>query len=371
MNAALSSLSILYVGESWLGSCARSLKEALARQPSTVLDEVNEDLWMPRPLSRPLRVVNRFLAPAYRRELSAQILRRVVALKPDIVVAYKGTSMDLQLIADIQKLESFTVNVYPDYSPHNQGDRLRETIGAYDLIISTKSFHPALWKSVYGYSNPCEFVPQGYDASLHYCATGTSAQDLDVVMVATWRPEYGRMIEALVALLGDKRLRVGIGGNGWEAHRADYPDHWEFPGGLQGRSYVQWLRRARICIAPVTTDVVVDGKTQPGDEDSTRTYELAAAHCFFVHRRTDYVRRLYDEATEVPMFDTPRELAEKILHFLPLADERYRMAAAAHRRAVPAYSIDCRAEEIVALLRKRLALKAISNRRDSSLGSVQ
>ena len=37
-------MRILFVGESWLGSCARSLKEAMTRQPGVDLDEVNEDL---------------------------------------------------------------------------------------------------------------------------------------------------------------------------------------------------------------------------------------------------------------------------------------------------------------------------------------
>ena len=67
---------------------------------------------------------------------------------------------------------------------------------------------------------------------------------------------------------------------------------------------------------------VINGVRQPGDEDTTRTYELAAAHCFFIHRRTDFVKTLYSEADEVPMYDAPEELAEKILYYLSRPDER-------------------------------------------------
>jgi spore maturation protein CgeB len=129
-----------------------------------------------------------------------------------------------------------------------------------------------------------------------------------------------------------------------------------FPGELHGRSYVDWLRRGRICIAPVTRRIVVDGRSQPGDEDSTRSYELAAAHCFFLHRRTDFIRRVYDEDTEVPLFDDGEELARQVADFLVDEKKRISMADSAHRRAVPAYSLDSRAVEIVEMLASRAML---------------
>ncbi len=239
------------------------------------------------------------------------------------------------------------VNVYPDLSPHAHGAEHQQAVGAYDLVISTKPFHPALWRSVYGYENRCVFVPQGYDPALHWVTSPPSEPRFDVVLVATWRSEYGELMKTLGPLLSSQGISVGIGGSGWIAHREDYPADWVFVGELAGRTYVDWLRQGRICLAPVTREVVIAGVRQPGDEDSTRTYELAAAYCFFIHRRTEFVQGLYDETTEVPLFDTAEELAEKIIHFLPLEEERQRMAAAAHHRAVPAYSVDERANQIV------------------------
>lgn len=247
-----------------------------------------------------------------------------------------------------------TVNVYPDLSPHAHGRAHRIAVGAYDLVISTKQFHSAHWRATYGYRNPCEFVPQGYDPKLHLVTTPVAAQAWDVVLLATWRPEYGRLVRDLARELGDTRVRVAIGGNGWENRREDLPREWVLLGGVDGRRYVETLRMGRICLAPLTRDMVVDGERQPGDVDTTRTYELAAAHCFFVHRRTEFVTSLYDERLEVPMFDDAAELAAHIRWFLPREDARREMAAAAHRRAVPAYSLDARAGEIVSLLRRHL-----------------
>lgn len=348
-------MRILFVGESWLGSCARSLKEALTRCSGVCVDEVNEDLFMPKPRARWLRAVNHFLVPAYRQELYRQIFYRVSVFKPDVVVVYKGFPITCEVISSLQKQGCLVVNVYPDCSPHAYGPEHQAAVGACDLVISTKAFHPSVWGGIYGYQNRCVYVPQGYDPALHLQSDLPNQTHFDVILAATWRPEYGSLMKDLGVLLAGKGISVGIGGNGWEAHRAELPESWTLVGEVQGRSYTDWLRQGKICIAPVTREVVINGRRQPGDKDTTRTYELAAAHCFFIHRRTELVVRLYDEHSEVPMYETPEELAEKIQYFLPRHEERVRMARAAHARAVPSYSTDSRATEIVTLLDDLLA----------------
>ena len=343
-------MRILFIGESWRGSCARSLKEALSRSANVILDEINEDAFFPKHRALWLRALNRILNHAYRQELYRQILHRANVFRPDIIMTYKGYSIQSECIHQLQALGYAVVNVYPDLSPHAHGIAHKKAVGEYDLVISTKPFHPTLWKNIYGYDNPCVFVPQGYDPNLHLVTKPQSNPRFDVTLVATWRPEYGNLLKNLSKLLKGYDISVGIGGNGWMAHRDDYPKEWIFMGGLEGHAYVDWLRQGRICLAPVTREVNISGAHQPGDEDSTRTYELAAAHCFFIHRRTELIQKLYDENTEVPMFDTPEELAEKIIHFLPRSEERRNMAEAAHRRAVPAYSLDKRADEILAVI---------------------
>ena len=356
----MKNIRILYIGESWSGSCARSLKEALIRQQKVFIDEVNEDLCIPKPRARWLRAITRILLSVYQQELYSQILYRVEVFKPDLIVMYKGFPVETGFIRQLQAKGYTVVNVYPDCSPHAHGKKHKEAVGAYDLVISTKPFHPRLWQSVYGYKNPCVFVPQGYDSAFHFEPTPLPHNPrFDVTLVATWRPEYGQLLKSLGQLLAGKNISVGIGGYGWIEHRSDYPSDWFFAGGLQGRSYIDFLRQGKICLAPLTREVVINGVRQPGDEDTTRTYELAAAHCFFIHRRTDFVRTLYDEESEVPMYDNAEELAEKIMLYLSHPDKREKMAAAAHKRAVPAYSVDSRANEIVFILTDFLEQKTV------------
>jgi spore maturation protein CgeB len=343
-------IRILFIGESWLGSCARSMREALARRLDLTLDEVGEDLWFSKPRARWLRGINRLTTPARLNEFNREVLMRVREFRPDLVITYKGSMVRTELLRQIRALNVPTVNIYPDYSPHMYGEAHRDAVGEYDLVISTKPFHPKLWERLYGYSNRCVFVPQGYDPLLHLFEGSPEEPKFDLVMIATWREEYGRLVSELARELEGLSLRVAIGGNGWEAASANLPKHWIFPGGLHGRVYIEWLRRGRICIAPLTRNDRAGIDTHPGDEDTTRTYELAAASCFFLHRRTEYVRTLYDEMTEVPLFDDAAELASLIRRYLPNESARRQMANAAHYRAVPSYSTDNRASAIVEIL---------------------
>lgn len=353
-------MRVLFIGEAWFGSCARSLREALARRPDIELDDLAEDAYSPAHRAKWLRGVHRLLARAYRKELADEVLRRVEVFQPHVIMAYKGASIDAAMLRCFRSRApgAKTVNVYPDFSPHAHGQMSREAVGCYDLVISTKPFHPGLWQPLYGYANPCRFVPQGYDPALHLVDRPPDAAKVDVALVATWRAEYHRLMVALAHELNDPNVSVAIGGNGWAEHRADLPAHWSVIGALQGQSYIRFLRSARVCVAPVMREVIIGGRRQPGDEDTTRSYELAAAHCFFIHRRTPYIQSVYDEATEVPMFDDATELAAKIRHFLAHPEERAACAAHAYARAVPAYSLDARAGEIVGALRRFLSSDA-------------
>lgn len=351
-------MRILFVGETWNGSSARSMRDALGVQAGVEIDDIGEDHYFPKHRSRMLRGFNRVLAPLYRAELRREMELRYGAFSPQVLMVYKG-SLEASAILHARRQGILTVNIFPDYSPLVYGPRLRSAMGVYDLVISTKAFHPDLWNTKYGYTNRCVFVPHGYDPAVHYCDTFPVDHDLDVVLVANARPQYVRLLLGLAGELPSHDLRVGIAGPGWAGHRALFPAHWEFSTSLHGRSYVQWLRRGRIAIAPVNSEVVIRGERQPGDADTTRTYELAAAGCFFLHYRTPFAQTVYDEESEVPMWDTVPELANQIKHYLALPEARKRMAQAAHKRAVPAYSIPARAS---AVLSHAQAAMSIANR---------
>jgi glycosyl transferase family 1 len=350
-------LRLLYVGDAWKGSSARSMREALEFLQATAVSEVDPGHYFPSYRSIVLRGVNRLLRFLQGKELEHRIVQLLHMMSPDVFLAYKGSGISTGLVRRMKAEGVLTVNIFPDCSPHAHGRALSQAIGEYDLVISTKPFHPEGWRHVYGYRNTCVCVPHGYDPTVHYWATAPTGQVFDVVLAATWRPEYHKLMLDFATEMREWSCQVGLAGNGWRARRGEFPPHWSFADTPTGREYGTFLRSGRIAIAPVQRDVVVSGKRQPGDEDTTRTYELAAAQCFFVHRRTDYVQTVFKERTEVPLWDDVTELAALVRHYLPRNDERRMMATAAHKRAVPEYSVPNRAAQVMDHIRAQLAAR--------------
>ena len=340
-------LRILFIGETWKGSSARSLREALEKQPNLIFDDVGEDHYLPKYSSLFLRLLNRLMRPWQILELKREIITKIKAFHPDVLIVYKGSGVKVNTINFAKHVGILVINVFPDCSPHAHGSSLRTAMGVYDLVISTKPFHPSGWRSIYGYNNSCVCVPHGYDPDVHYWDKPPNVQDFDVVLAASWRPQYETLMKEFIKEMQDYPLRVGVAGSGWIERRSSFPVGWEFAGPLYGCAYGDWVRRGKVVIAPVHTEVVVNGIQQPGDEDTTRTYELAAAGCFFLHRRTPFVQTVYEEASEVPMWDTPQELAKLVRRWLPDEIGRRAFAIKAHARAVPAYSIPQRAANIL------------------------
>ncbi len=355
-------MRILFVGESWRGSSARSLCEGLALIDGVIVHDIGQDHFLPNYRGLSLRLGNRLLRGLQLKELDDAIRKGISSFCPDVVVVYKGSGIRAKLLNEIRGGGLRVVNVFPDYSPHAYGDQLKKAMGCYDLVISTKPFHPELWKSTYGYDNACISVPHGYDPAIHLWDKPEDVQTYDVAICATWRDEYHELLKSFGLLLGSFPCSVAVAGNGWSAHKRDFPKHWQYVGSKTGTAYGEFLRSAKICIAPVNSDVVISGVRQPGDEDTTRTYELAAAYCFFLHQRTKFVSTVYDEKTEVPMWNDARELVGLVKMFLPLEVDRRDMAARAHERAVPTYSIPSRAQQVYAHLSALLAVSAGSKR---------
>jgi Glycosyl transferases group 1 len=352
-------IRILFIGETWQGSNARSLREALAERATVAMHDIGVDTFLPIYDGLPLRLANRVLRGLQRRELRHAVRRTLETSRPDAIVVYKGMGIDATLVAEMRAQGTPVINVFPDYSPHAYGRELQEAMAEYDLIISTKPFHPKLWRTKYGYRNHCVCVPHGYDPAVHYWPAAPTSQIYDVALCGTWRPEYHRLMRAFAAALDDDRVSVAVAGSGWFGHRGDLPKHWHYVGTRLARSYGEFLRSARVAIAPVNRDVIVRGVEQPGDEDTTRTYELAAARCFFVHQRTTYVQSVFDEQTEVPLWSDPQELANLVRRWLPDHAGRRDMASRAQARAVPAYSISQRALSVLRHIEALIETRAV------------
>lgn len=101
-----------------------------------------------------------------------------------------------------------------------------------------------------------------------------------IALAATWRPEYHEMMLKFASKIEDKGYKVAVSGHGWSDRRG----HFRMIGDLMERSPAANIPSGFGAVrlsSPVNTRMsFIDGVKQPGDEDTTRSYQLAAAGCF-------------------------------------------------------------------------------------------
>lgn len=336
---------ILFLGENWFGSCARACCHALRRLGCEVADFDAQTIF-PQLKRRSSRAILRLLEPKLIREYNEQIISLAVTFKPDFLLAFKGRYVTAKTLTALRQTGVKLYNYYPDTSAFAHGSLLPETLPLYDCVFFTKRFLDRDVRSRVDLRSSM-FLPHGYDPELHL-AQQLDEKDLsqyrrDVGVIATYTRPKEKLLEQLVTLRPN--LDFQIWGNQWrERCQSDRLEKFIQGAPLNGTSYAKALRAFRINLAIMSG--LVPGASR-GDETTTRSYEIPACGGFMLHERTDEVLELFEEGKEIACFGDAEELAKKIDYYLTHSEERAAIAAAGHKRCVPAYSYDNRMAEII------------------------
>ena len=339
------SLRVLFLGENWYGSCARACCYALRRLGCDVTD-IDVQTIIPQWRQRSNRAVARLLQPHVVREYNQLILDLTSQIRPDILLAFKGSFVESRTLETLRQSQIALYNYYPDTSPSAHGRLLTESIRGYDCVFYTKKFWSLNLPEALA-SRPAAFLPHGYDPDVHQVQSldprDTADYGHDVTVIASHTLHKERLLFELVRRCPN--LDLHIYGSRWvESSRSSELNSHIRGFALFGSQYAKALRAAHISLAIMSGKV--DGVAQ-GDETTTRTYEIPACGGFMLHERTPELLELYDEGKEVACFGSVEELAFKIEYYLAHPEERAAIARAGHLRCVPAYSYDQRMKEIL------------------------
>ncbi|SRR6266567_5713369 len=336
---------ILFLGENWYGSCARACCYALRRLGCDVTD-IDLQTIIPQWRRPSNRAIGRLLQPRFVREYNQLILERASWIRPDILLAFKGSFVESRTLEILRQSKIALYNYYPDTSPSAHDRMLIESIHGYDCVFYTKKFWSVTPPEAFA-GRPSVFLAHGYDPDVHKMLS-LDPRDItdyghDVTVIGSHTLYKERLLSELVSRCPNVDLHIY--GSRWvESSRSpELSGHIRgFP--LVGSQYAKALRSARISLAIMSGKVA--GVSQ-GDETTTRTFEIPACGGFMLHERTPELLDLYEEGNEVAAFGSVEELASKIEYYLAHSEERDVIARAGHVRCVPAYSYDQRMKEIL------------------------
>jgi spore maturation protein CgeB len=301
---------------------------------------VDEATYIPRGEGLRMRALIRLVRGELIREYNNEIVKAARQFKPDLLLAFKSPYVLPRTLVTLREMGVPSYNYYPDRVKLAKGSLIAKALPEYDCLFDTKQYwdgDTAQWLHV----RNRVFVPHGYDSELHrpiqMDSRSIHAYGCDVSFIGAWSVRKHPILERFVELRPDIDLQIW--GDRWE----NSPKLKRFLRGaaIFGEQYIRAIQATRINLGIMGITEAVK------DETTTRTYEIPACGGFMLHERTPEALELFEEGKEIACFDSPEELAEKIDYYLAHPEERKAIAAAGHRRCVPAYSYTERVRRII------------------------
>ncbi|USI91351.1 CgeB family protein [Rhodococcus pyridinivorans] len=332
-------MRILFVGDDWVGSNARSMADGFRQAGHEVVVVDTTAVSLPPRFSPPwiYSKIRRRRAPWDRRSIHNRINSLAATLSPDLLFCFRTVHLDQRRLLDTPARlhvhyspddASNPYNTTPDYLRHEH---------LWDLVVTTKGHNmPEL--AARG-ATP-KFVFSAYDPGWHHLSARRDPHRYLLGFVGNYRPDRRSATVALAERYGERML---VHGPGWkrvsELHRTRAV--------VRGPVYGEHFSTA---IASVTANLVFLNSANR-DTHTCRTFEVPAAGGLFVGQRTDEHATLLVEGKECLLFSDEDELHE-ILRWCERRPERARaVAEAGHRRIVTGnHRYVDRAREIVATL---------------------
>jgi hypothetical protein len=339
---------MMMAGEFWHGATARGLVGGF-RALGWDVAEVDVLNFVVRGRSRMSRSAARLLWNNSIAEYNAEIVRQAELNRVELFMTIKGVNIARSTIDRLHANGTRVVIFYPDVLFDHVGVD-EAVLAAADLIVTTKSFHARYLDGLVGPARHA-FVHHGYCPSAHSRRHAAEAIPYrwDVGFIGNASPHKAEHLAAVVGAFPD--ARIAIIGNGWDAIAQGTPIARHVLGAaLTGDYFARAIEQTRINLA-VHHGAIGPDRWQ--DLTSTRTFEIPAAGGFMLHVDNEEVRSLYDPGREIDVFADTDRMIDRIAYYLKHEDERAAIAAAGHRRCVPAYSLERRAGEVADLLGQR------------------
>ncbi|GAA1091451.1 hypothetical protein TTY48_40020 [Tsukamurella sp. TY48] len=333
-------MRILFAGDNWYGSNARSLADGFRAAGHEVVVVDTTAVTVPTRGTPAWWYAKRTgeRSPATVDRVHRELADCVAALRPDLLFCYKTVHLDQA------RLLSLPVPVKVHYSaddvtnPYNTTPAYLEREAEWDAVVTTKA-HNVPELDARGVARVIH-VFSAYDPAWHRPVARRGPVRYDAGFIGAMRPDRTEFLIELAGELGD---RFYLAGPGWRRNLGARTSGAR----IAGPQYGEELSAA---IATIGANLVLLNSDNR-DTHTCRTFEVPAAAGLVVGERTVEHEALFDDGREAYLFDSHEELAEILRRCAAAPDEAAAVAARGHRRIVEGgHTYRDRAEQIHAAL---------------------
>lgn len=344
--------SMLFLGEQWLGSNARSLAMGF-RKAGWLVDVLDPIHYIPWATSIASRIANRVFAPLYHANFNNAIKSETQNINHSVVFVYKGVAVHPKTLDFIHTNEKKVALYFPDFSLQAHGTEILQCIAKYDQIFTAKSF--GISDVMKLGAKEAYFINHACDTDVHRPIEGLAKKigwQCDVAFIGSWSPHKEALLANLVERLPSLKLRIW--GNGWNKNSSSALSSCIARKAVTGDFYAATIGTTKINLG-LLSEQRFDSTS--GDMTTARTFEIPGCGSFMLHERTDEVLNCFEEEREIECFADVDEMADKVRYYLDHEAERRAIAEAGYQRCMREHTYEHRAlaisEHLDALLASR------------------
>lgn len=248
------------------------------------------------------------------------VIRAIEGFQPEMIWLEKSLLFNLKDLAEIRAVGPRgmqLVHYNPDEPFGYFGGRMWkvfiQSISGYDVHLVPKECNICEYRN-HGASRVYAF-DRSYDPKLHRAIELSESDTVkfgcEVGFVGTWATQR----EASIAALIQAGIPVAVWGDGW--HRGEHwsviRKHWRGPS-QSGDNYTKAICGMKIALHFL--------RHENRDEQDSRTFEIPACGTFMLAERSAAHERLFKDDVEAVLFDSIKELEEKLRYYLAHDEER-------------------------------------------------
>jgi len=334
-------VKILYIGDNWVGSNARSLANGFRQAGHDVVVVDSTAVSLPMRLSPPwiYSKVKHRRAPWSVEAIHSQAEEIAREFQPDMLFAFKSVHLDQRRLLETPARLHVHYSADDVSNPYNTTPDYLAFERNWDLIVTTKRHNvPELRDRG---ARAVKFVHSAYDPAWHHLSARRQTQQYLVGFIGACRPDRRDEMISLARRYGTKAL---VRGPGWRRVPELHRTRATVAGPVYGENF-------SVVIATVLANLVLLNSDNR-DTHTCRSFEVPAAGGLFVGKRTDEHEELLEDRTECMLFSDQAELDEILESCESNPDHANKIAQAGYRRIVKGgHRYVDRAREIVDAIR--------------------
>lgn len=332
---------ILFVGDAWLGSNARSLANGFAALGASIFAIDTSQISRPTRGSKSwaYRKATGRALPTDLLKLKIRIEEAVRSFNPDILFCVKTIHLDQDHLLDLAVPLKVHYSADDVTNPYNTTAEYLLHEPRWDLVVTTKIFNvPELLGRG---AKQAMFVYSAYDPSWHFRTPRRTLDQYSVGFIGNLRPDRVELVRSIGHVYGGMAL---VAGPGWKRERSLAQAGVEVRGPRYGVEFSETISEIRANLVLLNSD--------NRDTHTCRSFEVPAAGGLVVAERTEEHAELFDEGSEAVLFSNQAELFELLQRIEAEPDVFKKVALNGFRRITEsgAHTYRARAGEIVKAL---------------------